>query len=137
MTTCLKERGIEMNAEDEVLIHNKPTSLQWLINNVLQWFGPFHTVVDTGTPCHETGCNGRLVHVYQTVEIEGKPYKTVFTKTNRKGGRRVATQVHDSCTVPSCPMWGEWTLVQLEKNEQHAKAYRAQRAQWLAWGRRK
>lgn len=123
--------------KDEILIHNKPTSKQWLVDTVLQWFGPFHTAVDTGTPCHEPGCKGRLVHVYQTVEIMGKPYKTVFTRTNLKSGRRVAAQVHDSCTLPSCPMWGEWTTVQLKKNEEQAKAYRAQRAKWLSWGKAK
>lgn len=104
-------------------IHGKPTKLSWLLNTLLQWFGPFDTVVDTGKPCSMPGCKGRLVHVYEVVEVNGTLHKIVFTRTNQ-GDRRVATKCYDSCTLPSCELWGEWTLVRVDEDAKLKKAYK-------------
>lgn len=102
---------------------------QWLLDSVLQWFGPFGTVVRTGHRCDAPGCKGELVHVYETTEVQGKPHKTCFTQTNN-GRKRTSSKVYDSCTVPSCKMWGEFTIELLDQHEEQAKAYRKQSRTW-------
>ena len=118
----------DLDLKENITIHGKPTRLSWLLDTVLQWFGPFDTVVDTGKPCSMPGCKGRLVHVYEIIEVRGIPHKVVFTKT--KNGRRVATKCHDSCTVPSCELWGEWTMVRLEDDVKLKNAYKRKTKAW-------
>jgi len=121
-----------MTLDQKIDVHGRPTSLRWLISRYflkMKWFGPMDTRVDTGLPCAASGCNGRLIHVYECVEIEGEQHKVVFTKTNNNN-RRVATKCHDSCTLPSCPNWGEWVLVSVRKDEKLAKAYKKQTRSW-------
>lgn len=113
---------------EEVEIHGRATSTHWLVNYLLQWFGPFETRVKTGKKCAVRGCKGELTHVYATSEIHGKPYKHVFTYTNE--GRRVQTWCRDSCTVPSCENWGEFVAYELDYHEEQAKAYRKQTRTW-------
>jgi len=111
-----------------VEIHGRKTRLQWVMDHVLNWFGPFETLVPTGLPCCQVGCNGMLLHAYETVEIRGKGHKCVFTQT--KTGRRVVTKCRDTCTLPSCPGWGEWTLVAIEDDTKLARAYRKKTRTW-------
>jgi hypothetical protein len=115
-------------SKEEIVIHGKPTRLTWLLDTVLQWFGPFGTVVDTKLKCSYPGCRGRLVHIYETVEVRGVPHKVVFTKTTN--GRRVSAKVMDSCTVPSCPMHGEWTLARIENDKKLSAAYKRKTKAW-------
>jgi len=118
----------ELSMTESIDVHGKETPVRWLLNTVLQWFGPFDTVVDTGLPCSMPGCNGRLVHVYEIVEVRGIAHKVVFTRTNKD--RRVATKCYDSCTVPSCELWGEWTLVRLDDDKKLKQAYKRKTKTW-------
>jgi len=111
-----------------VEIHGRKTKVQWIMDVVLNWYGPFETLVPTGLPCCQPGCNGRLLHAYETVEVRGVGHKIVFTQTHN--GRRVVTKCRDSCTLPSCGIWGEWTLVAIEEDSKLARAYRKKTRTW-------
>jgi len=81
------------------------------------------------------GCKGRLVHAYESVEIGGEQFKVVFTKTNK--GTIVTSKVIDTCTLPSCPNWGEWVLESVKDEPKLKKAYKRQVAAWKFGGQRR
>lgn len=130
MVLDLKRYIIRSDAKNpkHVSIHGRRTSIQWLCDVLLKWFGPFDTRVDTGLPCVVQGCKGRLQHVYEVVEIDGVVHKVVFTKTH--GKRRVSAKVYDSCSLPSCPDYGDWVLAGIENDKALAKAYKKQTRAW-------
>lgn len=118
-----------VDVENEtVLVHGRPTSLRWLMNKVLNWFGPYGEPVNTNLPCAAPGCKGNLIHVHELAWVRDVPHKVVFTKTNVN--RRVSTKVHDSCSVPSCPNWGEFVMVALEEDDKLAKQAKKRMRAW-------
>lgn len=144
----MAKTSLEIFRGDQVEVHGKPTSVNWLVKTVLKWFGPFETRVDTGVRCtqfnierDEEGeilsmkqCNGRLQNVYPLIEIRGVGFKKVFANTN--SGLRVGTVRYVSCNLPSCHSWGEHVLVSIEDDKKLKKAYRNQTSTWK-YGRKK
>lgn len=114
---------------ESVQIHGKPTKVSWLMKIVLKWFGPFHTRVKTGLPCTEAGCKGELTHVYTVVECFDTPFHGVWTMTN-DGNRKSMTWRQDSCTLPSCKLWGELVMHEVESDSDLGRAYKKQTRTW-------
>jgi hypothetical protein len=105
-----------------IKVHGRETDFRWLMDHCLQYVR-VDIEEKTDTPCWAHDCNGHLVHVYEVTKIRGVPTKSIFTKT--KGGRKVSTKVHDSCSSAYCPIHGDWKQERLDKTDNLYKAYRA------------